>query len=362
MKDFKKIAKILVERQLRIKEKEVVSVSGGLHNLDFLEEITIAVRRVGGFPMLHLGWENLAKRLVNDIPEKFLSQVPDHSIVIEELIDCHISIPSFADPGKLEQLHPKKILLKTKAGKAVHEASVKKGARRIGIGYPTEAEAKIYGVPFPAYHDLFWTAVDADLDRIFELCHKIREKLRGDRVRIISPQGDELRFSIKDRRINMDDGVMSDEDFQSGDLTANLPFGEVYVAPIEETVAGVAAYPLVFHKGKKIKNLKLIFKNGKMVDSQAAENHELFLEAIATHTGDKDKIGEMGIGTNHEVHEPMGNTLLDEKIFGSIHLALGENRSYGGKNISSCHWDMVMLSPTLYIDDVLLLENGKFVL
>ena len=99
-----------------------------------------------------------------------------------------------------------------------------------------------------------------------------------------------------------------------------------------------------------------------MVSSSADKNHEVFLEAMVPHTGDKTLLGEFGIGTNHRVYKPMGDNLLDEKIFGSIHLALGENRSYGGNNASSLHWDMIMLSPSVYLNDEVFLQNGKFIL
>jgi aminopeptidase len=361
MLDFKKIARTLVERQLRIKTGEVVQINGGLHNTEFIEEITVAVRAQGGLPMVSLAWESLSLRLVNEVPDEFLSLVPKHQAQIESLVDCTISVSPFRDATVFKSMDTQKSNLKTKACKIVQDASLDKGARRIGIGYPTPEGARNYGVDFEHYSRLFWGAVMGDVDEIYTLCEKIKTRLsHADKVRILSPKGDELKFSIQGRRINMDDGVISDEDLETGDITANLPFGEVYIAPIEKTVEGSTTYPVVFHKGQRIENLRLVFEGGTLVDSSADENHELFLEAMLPHTGDKNLIGEFGIGTNPKVMEPMGDNLLDEKIFGSIHLALGENRSYGGQNSSSLHWDMIMLSPKVYIDDELLLENGKF--
>ncbi len=359
--DFQHIAQILVDRQLRIKEKEVVHIRGGLHNLDFLEEIAVQVRKRGAFPMLAIRWESLTRRLINEIPDYCLELPPLHGAKIEDLIDCRIVLPSYPDDKIAESLDPHKTKLKSHAARIIKDASVRKGYRRIFIGYPTKELAKMYNIPFETYNTMFWEGVNADLDTIFNLCQKVRERLKGDAVRVISPEGEELRFSVKNRRINMDDGVMSDEDLEIGDITANLPFGEVYLAPVEETVEGVAVFPVVFHGGQRIEKLRLVYRNGRMVESSAETNHDLFLAAMETHSGDKDRLGELGIGVNHKLHSPTGNTIMDEKIYGSIHLALGDNRTYGGNNNSTCHWDMVMLSPTLVVDDRILLDKGTFV-
>ena len=362
MPDFKEIARILVDRQMRIQENEVVKVSGGLHNLELIEEIAVQIRKNGAIPMVSIGWESILRRLINDAPDSCLKIPPRYRVDIENLIDCRISLPMVPDERSAARMNPEKIRLVSKALRCVQEASSRKGYRRIGIGFPTPEEADSYGLPFDEYSETFWGAVNADIDQVSELCHSVRERLRGQNARVVSPGGEELTFSIANRRINMDDGIISDEDIATGDITANLPFGEVYLAPVEETVNGVVVFPVVFHQGVKIENLRLVFRDGEMVESSAETNHQLFVDTMATYTGDKNKIGELGIGTNHMVHEPTGNITLDEKIYGSIHLALGNNTNYGGTNTSSCHWDMVVLQPTVYIDGKPLLKDGEFTL
>lgn len=77
-------------------------------------------------------------------------------------------------------------------------------------------------------------------------------------------------------------------------------------------------------------------------------------------SGDKDQIAEFAIGTNPEIHKPVGDSLFDEKIFGSVHLAIGENKFFGGSSSASIHWDLVMQQPTVTIDNTTVLESGKF--
>ncbi len=361
MVDFQRIARVLVERQLRIESGELVRIIGGPHNLELVEEIAVAVRKRGAFPMVEVIWASLAKRLTNEIPDDILRRSGPHLPDIEKMVDCSISVAPIADPAALAGIDPEKGRIRAEAGKAVHEASVAKGARRIGIGFPTPEQARIFSIEFDDYQRLFWSAATADVDRIGETCHRIRDRLRGRKeVEVRTPGGGRLCFAIEGRRINMDDGVISDEDRETGDITANLPFGEVYLAPIEESVNGTAAFPVVFHEGRRIEELTLEFRAGALAGSSAKSNHQVFLNAMAKHTGDKERLGEFGIGCNHEVHEPIGNNLLDEKIHGSIHLALGENRNYGGGNSSSLHWDMIMLRPTVSVDGAILIDEGRF--
>lgn len=359
--DFPRIARFLVHHQARVRPGEVVQVNGGLHNRELVEEVAVEVRKAGGFPMVDISWESLSLRSVNEVPEEHLALEPSHRAELARLTDCYISLTSHADPRKLVAMDSGKARVLGEATRCIQEARVARGARCIGAGFPTPEQAAMYGLGYERFHELFWQAAEADVERIEARCSEVRERLRGvDEVRIVGPEGEELRFSIQGRRINMDDGKICDEDLASGDVTANFPFGEVYCAPLEDTVEGVAVYPVVFYKAQEIRKLRLVFEGGQVVSSSAETNHHLFEEAMSTYTGDKFRLGELGIGTNHEVHVPTGCILLDEKVYGSIHLAIGENRSYGGVNRSSCHWDMVMLEPTVYLDDELLLEGGTF--
>lgn len=96
-----------------------------------------------------------------------------------------------------------------------------------------------------------------------------------------------------------------------------------------------------------------------MIEATAEENEELSHEVIENSQGDKEVIGEFGIGINPEVKKAIGYTITDEKIIGSIHIAIGENRMFGGENESSLHWDLVMLDPSFEVDGTGVMENGE---
>lgn len=362
MIDLKEIAQRLIHRQMRVKKGEVVKLSGGLHNKEFIEELAVEIRKVGAFPMITISWDSLEYRMINETDQEMLDADPHHRVKIEEFTDCIISFPGAKDPRLFSNICSDKMRTLGQASSQIQEANVNRGARRVGAGWPSQETADVYGLSLEQFEKRFWDAATADPFIIYDTCHQVHDFLQNkDNVHITCKNGSDLSFSIKSRRINMDDGVISDKDVEIGDITSNFPYGEVYCAPIEETVQGQVVYPVVFSKGQRIENLRLFFENGLLVNSEASMNHNLFLDAMDMSTGDKNRIGELGIGTNPNVTSPCGYLLLDEKIYGSIHLALGENRNYGGKNVSSLHWDMVVLNPTVHFDNQPLIIDGQFV-
>jgi aminopeptidase len=144
----------------------------------------------------------------------------------------------------------------------------------------------------------------------------------------------------------VEDGVISDGDMAQGIYYAEIPTGEVFVAPVENSAEGKAVFPDVL-EGR----LELAFKGGKVIDARS-KNVRIFWKRLKQATGERDRIAEFAIGLNP------GVPLNDEKALGSIHIAIGKNNHIGGKNESSLHWDMIMPKPTIRVDGSLIMENG----
>jgi aminopeptidase len=134
----------------------------------------------------------------------------------------------------------------------------------------------------------------------------------------------------------------------------------VFLAPVEESVNGIAIIETTFNKGMKISDLRLEFRKGQLVKVQATKGVKAFDMAMESAHGDKDIIGEFGIGINPNVTDLVGHPLIDEKVAGTVHIALGENRDFGGQNSSDLHWDMIIKNPTVKIDGDFLIRNGHF--
>jgi leucyl aminopeptidase (aminopeptidase T) len=202
--------------------------------------------------------------------------------------------------------------------------------------------------------DMAERTLAADYKDVAKLTAQFAKNLEGkDKIHITTKKGTDLVLSIKDREMELDDGIYVDEG-----VCGNLPAGEVCGAPIEDSANGILIVDGSMPPFGKVNELKLEFKDGKVVSIEG-DNADELKEYLKT---DNDKtIAELGIGTNTNAILT-GNVLEDEKIIGTIHIAIGDNTSYpGGTNKSEIHFDAVVLEPTLLADGQCLIKDGKWV-
>jgi aminopeptidase len=363
--DFASVARKLVQEAVKARQGEVLLISGGLHAVELLEEIVLHARCAGAFPVLDVASDSLSGRLAFDVPLEFLEQASIPGISRMEMVDCMISVGRSDDPLLLSQLPAERARALSRASMPVHriyEERRRTGKlRTLSMGFPTEKGAAHLGLTFEEYHDLFWNAVLIDLTEMREREKSLARLIENAReIRIVSAKGTNLTFSLEGRRILLDAGSFEEEDHISLNLTTNWPCGEVWVPPVEESAEGTAVFDQVFHRGARISDLRLTFEKGRVVHFDASENGELFASLLREAEGDRDVIAEMGIGTNPMVTRVTGDCLLDEKIIGTVHIAIGSNRYFGGRNSSTIHKDMVILEPSLYVEGKALISDGKF--
>lgn len=153
-------------------------------------------------------------------------------------------------------------------------------------------------------------------------------------VEIHTDDNNKLTFSIENRPWHKDDG--------NGDV----PPGEVYIAPIEESGEGSILVPQLFLDGTCHKNITLTFKEGTLVESSLPE----LMEHVKSCPGDSDKLAEFGIGLNKNVKELIGYAAYDEKVLGTVHIAIGMNVMFGGKNSTPLHMDFILQPSKVLVD------------
>jgi len=359
---YEQIAIKIVNKCLNVKDGEQVLISGGIHQYELLSKIALHTKIAGAHPTISVINDELYIRTMTEVDESVLLRDPtEHDKYIAGLYDAAIHIDSMVDQSKLQKISSELI---SKIGTKDHILrDIKYDAKRrtIAMSWPTKERADRAGLTEQEMADLFWKALTINLDEMDVLNKKLEAIYeKGSKVVITSEKGSNITFSIEDRRVMVDGGHYADGMVEEGDRIKNLPCGEVYTTALESTPQGTAIFDEVFLKGMCIKNLKCEFKGGKLIKSSADENHDAFLELWDTATGDKDQIAEFAIGTNPEITKPVGDSLFDEKIFGSVHLAIGENKFFGGTSHASIHWDFVIQKPTVKIDDVLVLKDGIF--
>ena len=353
-----KFAKQLVAESMRISKGESVYIATVREALDLAETIALECDIVGAKPLINTFSDDYMKKALTKTQEKYVEATPKHMLSAFKSTDVYIGLGKLA----LAEVPVPRIGAWRRSRKPISDKMDEKKIRWVGITYPTPGRARDSGIPLKKFRDIVLSALDIDYEKLVEKGRSIVNTVSGSvNVRVTSDKGTNIRFQVKDRKWIIDDGVISPEDVELEDVGLNLPCGEVFVCPIEESAKGTVFFDVpTDYFGHRITGLKLKFEQGKIVSYDAEKGKKEFADVLAAATGDKDKIAEFAIGLNPKA-QFIRDILVDEKVLGTIHVAIGNNKgpAYGGKNDSSIHWDFIMTQPTVEVDGKTIMEDGK---
>ena len=320
--------------------------------------------RVGAHT-LSLGYSSERQKLKYMLsPEESLREMSPFAEAIAKRADVLIFIGEEDEPNWARGLTAK-IKLTAPIRERLHEITDRRRTRWAYFGWPVTSAARTYGCPVRRFRGIFFNSIRRTFTRgLLKLCEFYRAALVGkNEVRIVADDGTDLVFRIKGRPVLVDDGMISREDLSRGDVGVNIPAGEVFIAPLETSANGEILFEQIAIPGfGKLEGLKLKFKRGKVVSYEAVRGRENFTKFLKANTGEKDRIGEFGIGTNPGAAYTGGSIIVDEKIFGTVHIAIGNNRgAYHGKNRASSHLDFIkdMRRGQVLVDGKLIMDRGK---
>ena len=350
---IKKLASILVNHSIKIKKGDIIEVSCGHDAKDLVNELCKLILLKGAFPKVSCGVEGTGYTYFKYASKEQLSAIPKLRIQEAKQIAGTISVGSEYNTKELTNIDPKKIATRRKATKQLSEIILKKNNWVI-CQFPSHALAQDAEMSLNEFKDFVYKACNYDWKKEEKRQTKLKQILdKGSEVHIVGKNTD-LKFSINGRTGNKCFG------------TRNIPDGEVFIAPVETSTEGYIHYDFpVCVYGKEIDNITLEFKKGKVVKATASKNQEFLRKMIKIDPG-ACRLGEFGIGTNYNIKKFIKNILFDEKIGGTIHLALGMAYAEGGgKNKSALHWDMIKdLRKGGYftVDGKVIEKNGKFMI
>jgi len=305
-----------------------------------------------------------ARRHYKITPTKSLKEMSPFAEAIARRADVTIYLGEDDDPMWARGLSGK-IKLTGPIRQKLHEILDKRKVRWAYFGWPVPGAARGYGCPVAKFRRIFFDSIRASFTpELLELCEHYRRSLVGkDKVKITAADGTDLSFRIKGRPVLVDDGFISREDMARGDVGLNIPSGEIFVAPLETTAEGEIFFENVaIHGFGKVKGLWLNFRRGKIADYDATSGKANFTNFLKANTGEKDRIAEFGIGCNPGARYTGGSIIIDEKIFGTVHIAIGNNTgAYHGKNKASSHLDLIkdMRHGQFSADGKLVMDRGK---
>lgn len=349
MDRIQRLAKRVLKQCLRIKRGEKILVEAiHLDDLRLPELLAIQCADLGAHPILVVRPEKVSHLKLLRLKPENLENYPSHDLCIYNNCDARVSCYSSMWPNWWRDIDEEKKAAIDRANLTLTNIAVSGKFRNLNITVPTKWAAKERKLDYCKLLRTFMTSVDVDYEKMSRLANKLKRKLKdAEEILIKSKDGTDIRFSTKGRTFLVEDGVISDEDMRQGIYYAEIPAGEVFIAPVEDSAEGKAIFPDVL-EGR----LELVFKGGKVVDARG-KDARTFWERLKQATGDRDRIAEFAIGLNPGV--PASN----EKALGSIHIAIGKNNHIGGKNESSLHWDMIMPKPTIKADKGLIMDKGR---
>lgn len=354
---IKVLAKNLVNYSMKVKKGEKVFVHyTGQSTRDLARQIIKEVYAVEGIPFPFYTDPSVQREMLLESSKEQMELMGNIDAKLMKEMDCYVGVRGNDNVSELSDVPPEKMELYEKyySTPVHHDVRVKK-TRWVVLRYPNYAMAQLADTSLEGFEDFYFDVCNLDYSKMQKAMESLVEYMnKTDRVRIIGP-GTDLSFSIK--------GIPAIP--CAGEC--NIPDGEVYTAPVKDSVNGKLTYntPAVF-QGFTFENICLTFKDGKIIEARANDTKRI-TEVFNTDEGAR-YIGEFAIGVNPFITKPMKDTLFDEKIMGSFHFTPGNcYDDASNNNISAIHWDLVCIQTPefgggqIYFDDVLIREDGRFV-
>jgi len=362
---WKKYAKVLVEYSTNVKKGDHVFIRGDAQAQPLIKAVYETVLERGAYPLTRISVSGLQESFFKVATDEQLDYVDPFTKYEYEKADKFISIGAPYNVKNLARVDSTKMARRSKATKDLSNLLLKRAAEGslswVICDFPTHALAQEAKMSLEEYEEFLFKACYLHLDDPVAKWKEIGEKQQKladymtstSKIRFVGEKTD-ITFSTEGRKwINC-----------CGEN--NFPDGEIFTSPVEDSAEGEVYFDFpALYRGNESHGIHLKVEKGKVVEATAEKGEDFFLSMINQDEGARF-FGEIAIGTNDMIQDVTGNILFDEKIGGSVHMALGSSYpETGGKNESGLHWDLIKNMKNggkIYADDKLIYENGKFLI
>jgi aminopeptidase len=365
MKDprVEKLAAILVQYSVNVQPGDWVAIRGDVNAMPLIEEVVRKVYEAGGNPSTFMTSDDLEMiqfQIANDDQLQWRSPLED---VLTEKIDATIAIRATNNTRSMTNIPPERQQLRMLSRRDMMETFMRRAAtgdlRWTLTNYPCAAYAQDADMSLREFEDFVYRATFADQDDPIACWQELHDEqqryvdwLKGKNEVVVRGPNVDLTLSIADRT------------FINSDGRKNMPSGEIFTGPVEDSVNGWVrfTYPAV-RQGREVEGVEFRFEDGKVVEASATKNEIYLLSQLDADEGAR-YLGEFAIGTNYGIQQFTRSILYDEKIGGTIHMAIGNGYpETGSKNRSAVHWDFICdmrEDSEIHIDGELFYKNGQF--
>jgi aminopeptidase len=367
------LAQTLVNYCVEVREKDQVGIIAQPLATPLVQEVVREVLRRGGYPYLlpykvplpTLGYEGLDKIIFEEANDDQLKHLDCYWETLNKDFDVRIFIQSEFNTQGIKDIDPERLKIHKQANKPIFDTYFERMSsgdlRRVSTLYPTQAYADDAGMSLSDFEDYVYGATFSDSDDPVGEWKKMRAEqqylvdwLKGKKeVQVRGPHA-ELNLSIEGRIFINSDGKQ------------NMPSGEIFTGPVENSVNGWVRFthPCIL-TGKEVDGVELHFEEGRVIKATAEKNQDFLLSMLDMDQGSR-YLGEFAIGTNLKINRFIKKILFDEKIGGTIHMALGQGYPITGSlNKSAIHWDMICDmrdGGQILVDGELFYDSGEFII
>ncbi len=352
-----RLADLLVEHSCQLKPGEKVLIEAfDLPCPELVNLLVRKVRNVGAIPVVQLRNNQVLREWIDSADEDTLKTAARIDADRMRLMDAYIGIRASDNSAEFSGIPADKMeAYQQLYVQPVHFDIRVPDTRWVVLRYPTASMAQSANMSTDAFEDFYYRVCTADYAAMERAQQPLVERMqKTDRVRVVSP-GTDLSFSIRDIPVIPCNG------------RRNIPDGEVFTAPVRDSVEGEITYNIGSrYQGTVFQGIRFVFKHGKIVEATCG-GHTDRLNAILDTDAGARYIGEFSLGVNYEIQQPILDTLFDEKIGGSLHFTPGNAYTTADNgNRSAVHWDLVLAQTPEYgggevwFDDELIRQDGLF--
>ena len=350
-----KLADIIVNHSLKVQPQEkVLIITETTYPKDLVIKIINKIYEKEAFPFVKI----IDSKIISKINENLKEEAIDTFVKLKQFeVDNYDSFITIRySENDYEQKNENKKMCNLLGKKSIEVDDIRINKRKwVLLNYPSPLDAHKAKMGTVEFTNFAYDAMTVDYDKMYQELLPLKQLMeKTDKVKIVGYDTD-ITFSIKDIPAIICAGE------------SNIPDGEVFTAPVKDSVNGYITYNTPSpYKGNVYTNVKLTFKDGKIIHATCDNDEEKLNEILDTDEGAR-YIGEFSLGVNQNILHPIGDILYDEKIYGSIHFTPGKayKDAFNG-NTSAIHWDLVRIgrsdygNDSIYFDDVLIRKNGLF--
>ena len=325
-----KLARLIINYSVAVKARDKVLISANPDAWPLAKQVYQLCLQKNALPHLTYQPDDLDYIFFKHARPAHLTQKPKIALFLANWADKFIRLYSDKNNRSLANISPQRLLLRDKTNQPVKTIMLKKPW--VYTQFPSHSMAQTASISLTEMQDIYFRACLQDWPKISRQLSRLKRRL--DNAKTVEIIGDQTQLQLS----------FTNRLFQIADGHYNLPDGEVFAAPLDHSATGHIYFDQPsLRSGNLVQGVHLVFKQGKVVKARADQGNQYLQAALKTDAGAR-RLGEFALGTNYKLKQTFLNTLFDEKIGGTIHLALGNaypDKQGGGTNRSAIHWDLI---------------------